>query len=137
VAVVVFDADVLIGFLERRDGNHARAVECVAAAQAAGDRRCVAAVKRAEVLVLPHRRGDLDVRRVERFVEAFGFDIVVGDRRLASHAASVRAKTGLRLPHAFAVATALRLGAGVDDPARLESFDSAVLRAHATLTGAG
>jgi predicted nucleic acid-binding protein len=137
VALVVFDADVLIGFLDGADAHHARAVERVKAAQAAGDRRYIAAVNYGEILIVPLRRSDVDARRVERFFDDFAFDVVACDRALARRAAAVRASTGLKLADAFAVATALALDTRAADPVRLESFDAAVVRAHATLAATG
>jgi len=131
--VVIFDADVVIGFLNRDDAHHDRATDRVEVAQDAGERRCIAAVNYGEVLVGPARQGELEARRVERFFDDFAFDVVACDRALARRAATVRARTGLQLADAFAVATALALDPGAGEAVRLESFDAAVLRAHASL----
>ena len=53
MAVVVFDADVLIAFLGRDDANHAKAVECMRRAIQPGTRRLVSAVNYTEVLIGP------------------------------------------------------------------------------------
>jgi predicted nucleic acid-binding protein len=68
VAVVVFNADVLIGFLNRDDAHHAEAVRRVRSALAPGTRRHVCAVNHSAVLIGPLRRGRADVVRgmVER-----------------------------------------------------------------------
>ena len=55
MAVVVFDADVLIAYLNRDDAQHAPAVERVRAALEPGARRLVSAVNYTEVLIGPLR----------------------------------------------------------------------------------
>jgi hypothetical protein len=54
-------------------------------------------------------------------------------RDLARRAASVRARTKLKLPDAYAVATAIHAEHGGDEDVRLESFDRKVLKAYAEL----
>ena len=57
MGVVVFDSDVLIGFLNRHDVHHDEAVERVRASMAPGNRRLICAVNYAEIMVGPARSG--------------------------------------------------------------------------------
>ena len=131
MAVVVFDADVLIGFLARGDAHHADAVERMRAAMVAGTRRLLCAVNYAEVLIGPLRAGVQD--RVEAMLVHLSIETIVVDMDLARRAAAVRERTGLRLPDAFALATAIHAERRWRDEVRLESFDERVLRAHREL----
>src|SRR3954451_8965363 len=100
MAVVVFDSDVLIGFLNRDDAHHADAVAQVRAALAPGIRRLLCAVNYAEILIGPIRVGAHE--RVKRMLVQFNVETVRVDMVLAERAASVRARTNLKLPDAFA-----------------------------------
>lgn len=133
MAVAVFDADVLIGFLRAADVHHAEAVEIVRASLAPGTRRMVSAMNYSEILIGPIRAGTEARDHVESMLEHFSIEIVVADRALARRAAVVRARTAIELPHAYAVATAIHAEHQGHDDVRLESFDQAVLRAHAEL----
>jgi predicted nucleic acid-binding protein len=127
VAVAVFDSDVLIGFLDRDDDHHSRAVERVRLALAQGARRVVCAVNLAEVLVGPTRAGTLGV--VDETLRRLGLDVVAVDRGLAEGAAAVRAHVGVRLPDAFALATSIFMEQTGAHDVRLETFDHALARA--------
>jgi len=131
VAVVVFDADVLIGFLARDDVHHREAVERLRSSLEAGTRRFLSAVNYAELLVGPLRAGGASMAEiVDAMLARFSVENVPVDRELARRAASVRAQTNLKLPDTFAVATAVDAqGRGYDD-VRIESFDEDVLRAY-------
>ncbi|HEX9416578.1 MAG TPA: PIN domain-containing protein [Gaiellaceae bacterium] len=131
MAVVVFDADVLIGFLARDDVHHREAVERLRSSLEAGTRRFLSAVNYAELLVGPLRAGGASMAEiVDAMLARFSVENVPVDRELARRAASVRAQTNLKLPDTFAVATAVDAqGRGYDD-VRIESFDEDVLRAY-------
>jgi len=131
VAVVVFDADVLIGFLARDDVHHREAVERLRSSLETGTRRFLSAVNYAELLVGPLRAGGASMAEiVDAMLARFSVENVPVDRELARRAASVRAQTNLKLPDTFAVATAVDAqGRGYDD-VRIESFDEDVLRAY-------
>ncbi len=61
-----------------------------------------------ELLVRPLRDGTReDVERVRALLDAPGISVVALDREIAQAAAGVRAKSGLRLPDAAIVATAI------------------------------
>ena len=127
MGVVVFDSDVLIGFLSARDAHHAGAVACVRASLAPRSRRLLCAVNYSEILIGPLRAGANE--RVERMLTQFAIEIVPADAALARRAATVRAETNLRLPDAYALATAVQADERGLPDVRLASFDEAVLRA--------
>ena len=127
MGVVVFDSDVLIGFLNRDDAHHRQAVTWMHEATAPGTRRWLCAINLAEILIGPIRAGVED--RVTRMLTQLDIETIPVDAALARRAAAVRSETSLKLPDAFAVATArLATHRGLDD-VRLASFDSDVLRA--------
>ncbi len=126
MAVTVFDADVLIAYLYRSDAHHGRAVECMRSA----DRRLVCTVNYTEVLIGPLRRSAEQGQRVRDALGSLGFEIVVVDAALAERAAAVRARTSLKLPDAFALATAIHAEKRGHDDVVLASFDDRVRSAH-------
>ena len=92
MAVVVFDSDVLIGFLNRDDAHHTEAVAKVRAALAPGTRRMLCAVNYAEILIGPIRAGAQE--RVKQMLVQFNIETIQVDMELAEHAApSVPAPT--------------------------------------------
>jgi predicted nucleic acid-binding protein len=128
VGVVVFDSDVLIGFLSRRDRHHADAIAWMERALAPGTRRMLCAVNYSEILIGPLKVGRQEP--VKRMLAQFSIEIVDVDRSLAERAAAVRAGTALKLPDAYAVAVALQAEERVSGDVALASFDTAVVRAH-------
>ena len=134
MAVAVFDADVLIAYLGREDAHHANAVERVRATLEPGTRRLVSAVNYTEVLIGPLRTGGhAAAETVKAMFVRFGIETIVVDMALAERAASVRARTNLKLPDAYAVATAIHAEHRGWDDVRLESFDDAVVKAYSDL----
>ena len=133
MGVVVFDSDVLIGFLNRDDAHHRDAVDWMRDAMAAGTRRMLCAVNYAEVLIGPLRIGAQE--RVKQMLVQFAIETIAVDMALADRAAVVRARTNLKLPDAFALATAIHAEHRGHDDVRLASFDESVLKAHAALRG--
>lgn len=131
MAVVVFDSDVLIGFLNRDDAHHADAVAQVRAALAPDTRRLLCAVNYAEILIGPIRTGVQDL--VKQMLVQFNIETIPVDTALAERAASVRAGTKLKLPDAFALATAIHAEHRGHQDVSLASFDDAVRKAHASL----
>ena len=131
MGVVVFDSDVLIGFLNADDAHHEQAVEQVRASLAPGTRRLLCAVNYAEILIGPLRAGRED--RVKQMLKHFTIDTVHVDGELAERAATVRARTGLKLPDAFALATVAHAEQRGSMDVSLASFDTKVLEAHAAL----
>jgi predicted nucleic acid-binding protein len=134
VAVVVFDADLLIGFLGSHDTHHADAVRRVRGALAPGTIRRTCSVNYSEVLIGPlERLGPQGAAIVDAMLARLAIDVVAVDARLAQAAAAVRAQTKLTLPDAYAVATALQAKRGGQANVRLESFDKKVVKAYGTL----
>jgi predicted nucleic acid-binding protein len=131
MAVVVFDSDVLIGFLNRDDAHHARAVEVIRGSLASGTRRLLSAVNYAEILIGPVRAGT--EKRVEQMLARLSIEVVAVDRALARQAAAVRERTNLKLPDAFALATGIHAENRGWSDVTLATFDDHVLRAHAAL----
>ena len=85
MAVVVFDSDVLIGFLNRDDAHHTDAVARVRAARAPGTRRMLCAVNYAEILIGPIRAGAQE--RVKQMLVQFNIETIQVDMALAERAA--------------------------------------------------
>jgi predicted nucleic acid-binding protein len=134
VAVVVFDADVLIAYLGREDAQHARAVASIREALTPGVRRLVSAVNYSEVLIGPLRAaGPGGAETVDAMFTRFGIETIPVDLDLARRAAAVRVKTKLKLPDAYAIATALNAKRRGGEDIRIESFDEKVLKAFASL----
>lgn len=134
MAVAVFDADVLIAFLGREDAHHPEAVERVRVALEPGTRRLVSAVNYTEVLIGPLRAGGrAEAEKVDAMLGHFAIETIVIDMVLAKRAAAVRARTNLKLPDAYAVATAIHAEQRGWEDVRLESFDDAVVKAYSDL----
>jgi predicted nucleic acid-binding protein len=134
MAVVVFDSDVLIAYLGRGDAQHEKAVERMRLALAPGTRRLVSAVNYSEVLIGPLRAGGREgADRVDAMLVSFGIETITVDMALARRAAAVREGTYLKLPDAFALATAIHAEKHGHEDVRLESFDEDVVKAHAAL----
>ena len=134
MAVVVFDADVLIAYLARDDAHHSDAVERVRRALEPGTRRLVSAVNYTEVLIGPlEAAGPAGAETVDAMFVQFGIETIEVDMDLARRAAAVRARTKLKLPDAFALATAIHAEKRGYDDVRLETFDKNVNKAFADL----
>jgi predicted nucleic acid-binding protein len=134
VAVAVFDADVLIAYLSRDDAHHLAGVEAVRRGLAPGTRRLISAVNYTEILIGPLlREGAAGVAAVDEMLADLGIETIPVDRALAGQAAAVRGQTGLKLPDAYALATALAAREQRVRDVRLESFDVKVVRAYAAL----
>lgn len=134
MAVAVFDADVLIAYLGREDANHMRAVERVRKALEPGTRRLVSAVNYSEVLIGPLRSaGPAGADTVDAMLARFGIETIQVDSTLARRAAAVRVRTGLKLPDAYALATAIHAEKRGHADVRLETFDARVVKAYSAL----
>ena len=134
MGVVVFDSDVLIGFLSAHDDHHAEAVAWMEQALAPGSRRLLCAVNYSEILIGPMKAGRQE--HVQRMLVQLTIETINVDMALAERAAAVRARTGLKLPDAYALATAIDAEKRGSQDVRLASFDADVLRAHALLQDA-
>lgn len=131
MGVIVFDSDVMIGYLNRHDAHHDAARQLMRRASAPRTRRQMCAVTLAEVLVGPLRAGR--AQTIWDMVAGLSFEIIPADTGLSSRAAAVRAEKHLKLPDAFAVATALAAQRGGNEDVRLESFDEGVRKAYPAL----
>jgi predicted nucleic acid-binding protein len=134
VAVVVFDAAVLIAYLGRDDGHHTEAVERMRSALAPGTRRFLSAVNYTEVLIGPlQKQGTPGADTVDAMLARFSIETIQVDMDLARRAAAVRARTGLKLPDAYALATAIHAEKRGHPDVRLETFDEKVIKAYEAL----
>jgi predicted nucleic acid-binding protein len=134
VAVAVFDADVLIAYLGREDAHHAEAVDRMRRAVEPGTRRVVSAVNYAEVLTGPLEKGGREAaEQVDAMLVGLAIETIQVDMALARRAAAVRVRTKLKLPDAFAIATAIHAEHRGHDDVRLESFDAKVVKEYAKL----
>ncbi len=131
MAVVVFDSDVLIGFMSPTDAHHAEAIEWMRRATQPQTERWISAVNYSELLVAPLREGKQ--QHVKAMLTNFSIITATVDRAMAERAAAVRAQTNLRLPDSYALATAIDLEHRGRTEVRLASFDKKVLSAHAEL----
>jgi predicted nucleic acid-binding protein len=131
MGVIVFDSDVLIGFLNRDDAHHQDAVESVRSSMAPGSRRLLCAVNYAEIMVGPIRAGTHEL--VDQMLVQFNIETIMVDMALAKRAAAVCARTNLKLPDAFALATAIHAEHRGWENVEIVSFDEAVLKAHSHL----
>jgi len=130
MAVVVFDADVLIAYLNRDDAHHEEAVGKIRNSVEPGTRRLISAVNYSEVLIGPLTRlGANGVATVDGVLKHLGIETVDANPDLARRAAIVRVETKLKLPDAYALATALDAEARSHVPVAVESFDKKVIAA--------
>ena len=86
-----------------------------------------------EILIGPIKAGKEARDHVDAMLGHFSIEIIAVDGAFARRAAAVRARTGLRLPDAYALATAIDAEHNGHDDVRRATFDKAVLRAHAEL----
>lgn len=131
MGVVVFDSDVLIGFMSADDAHHDASVEWMRSALTPGTERWLCAVNLSEILIGPLRAGTEE--RVDMMLVKFSIETKQVDKALAERAAAVRARTDLRLPDAYALATAIHAEKRGRKDVQLASFDGHVLKAHADL----
>jgi len=127
MGVVVFDSDVLIGFVDRDDAHHLDALKIVGRSLGAGSRRLLSVVNYAEVMVGPTKVGRAD--KVREMIGHFGIELVPVDDVVAAHAATIRADTGLKLPDAFVLATVAYAEIRGWADVTLASFDAALVKA--------
>jgi predicted nucleic acid-binding protein len=134
VAVVVFDADVLIAYLGRDDAHHSEAVERVRRSLEPDTQRLVSAITYTEILIGPlERAGAAGADTVDAMFVRFGIETIQVDMALARRAAAVRVRTNLKLPDAYTLATAIHAEKRGHEDVRLESFDKKLNKAFADL----
>lgn len=99
-----------------------------------GIQRMISAVNYTEILIGPLRQGGAEgADTVDAMFVRFGIDTVQADMAMARRAAAVRTRTGLKIPDAYALATAIHAEKRGHADVRLGSFDEAVLKAYAAL----
>jgi predicted nucleic acid-binding protein len=111
MGLIVLDAGVLIGVLDRSDVHHGAATEALRRTEESLDRLVLPASALAEILVGPSRRGPEAVAIVDGLLVTLAIDLVAIDQAIARQAAVLRAETRLRLPDALVVASAIVLRA--------------------------
>lgn len=131
MGVVVFDSDVLIGFMNPDDAHHADAVTWMREATQPQTERWISAVNYSELLIAPLRDGKQE--HVKAMLTSLSITTATVDMALAERAAAVRARTNLKLPDAYALATAIHLEHRGRADVRLATFDKQVLKAYADL----
>lgn len=131
MGVVVFDSDVLIGFMNPDDAHHADAVTWMREATQPQTERWISAVNYSELLIAPLRDGKQE--HVKAMLTNLSVTTATVDMALAERAAAVRARTNLKLPDAYALATAIHLEHRGRTDVRLATFDRKVLKAYADL----
>ena len=101
MALIVLDASVVIGLLERRDAHHLAATEALREYQI--DSLNLPASAYAELLTRPARAGQLEAVRED--IAVLGAGVQPIDERVAEDAARLRARfRSLRLPDALVIA---------------------------------
>ena len=99
-----------------------------------GTRRLVSAVNYTEVLLGPlQSAGTAGAQTVDAMFVRFAIETIHVDMALARRAAAVRARTRLKLPDAYALATAIHTERRGHADVRLESFDEKVVQAYEVL----
>lgn len=131
MAVTVFDSDVLIGFMNVDDAHHGDAIEILRSSLRPGTRRMLCAVNLSEILIGPLKRKIAG--RVDEMLVRYNVETITVDVPLAKRAAAVRVRTGLELPDAYALATAIHAEHLEHEDVQIATFDKRVLRAHARL----
>jgi predicted nucleic acid-binding protein len=104
MGLIVLDAGVLIGVLDRSDVHHIPATEALRVAEQNLDQLALPASALAEILVGPSRHGPDAVASVDGLLATLTIDLVVIDQVIAREAA-------VRLPDALVAATAIVLRA--------------------------
>lgn len=112
MALVVLDASIIIGFLDPDDRLHDACVAALTDHQR--DELVIPASVYAEILVSPYRTGEEAVSEVETFLSDFGIRIEPVSASVGQIGARLRSeRKGLRLPDAFVLASADKIGADV------------------------
>lgn len=115
--MIILDANVLIGFLDRDDPHHAASVDLLERHFVEGFGSSVLTV--AEALVHPTRAGRQDA--VMAALDSIGVRVIALEPADAVSLARVRSTYRLRMPDAVALHTAMTTGS------RLASFDATLI----------
>jgi predicted nucleic acid-binding protein len=94
----------------------------------------ISAVNYTEVVIGPLRAaGPAGADTVDAMLVRLGIEMIHVDSALARRAAAVRVRTRLKLPDAYALATAVDAERRGHEEVRLESFDESVVKAYEAL----
>jgi predicted nucleic acid-binding protein len=129
VGLTVLDADVLIGVLNRDDAQHRKARRLIVDVLTEVPERAISAMTMAEVMVGPMARGDAAGEKARLFIQGLRAEIVPLDEAGARLAASIRVRTGVKMPDACVLATAMQMRGRHPGPVTIASFDKRLLRA--------
>jgi predicted nucleic acid-binding protein len=112
-AILALDASATLAYLGGNEVASPAATWVFDAAIATGRNPAIlSSVTAAEILVRPFRAGAESVGVVEGFLRFFGLRIVEATYSIAREAARIRAATGLSMPDAIVIGTAMDQGAG-------------------------
>ncbi|MEO8468298.1 MAG: PIN domain-containing protein [Chloroflexota bacterium] len=114
-AVIALDASATLAYLAGTEAVSAAATwifdGCLATGRNSG---LLSTLTAAELLVRPFRAGDATVANVEGFLRFFAsIQLAEVTYPVARTAARLRAATGISMPDAIVVSTAIELGAGI------------------------
>ena len=123
--MIVLDASVLIGFFEKPDAHHQRAVELLHR-RADGD-VVASPLTVAEFRVGPARRGDQHLAKAQRVLESIDLAQVMFTEQSPAQLAQLRVTSGLPLPDCAVLLAAQQVGGAV------ASFDARLCRAAESL----
>lgn len=121
-AIVVVDANVLIGQLDSRDPHHERASALIANQIRKGSRFAASTLTLAEILVGPSRNGLLP--QATAALTKLGIDEIALGAGAAERLAEIRAGSGCRLPDCCVL-----LAAEEVNNSQLATFDDRLRRA--------
>ncbi len=110
--LVIVDAGVVIGHLDRANPHHSTATQALSQAASIAERLMLPLTAFTECLVYPSKAGDDAVSRFEAALAAIPIGILDADVATARCAAGLRAHhRKIKLPDAFVIATAIVHGA--------------------------
>jgi len=110
MGLIVLDTGPLIAVLDGDDTHHVAAIAALAGARDSGDPMILPASSYAELLVGPTRRGPDAVAVVDDFLVEIPTTVEALTPEISRIAARLRGGTGLRLPDALVIATAIHVG---------------------------
>ena len=106
--LVIVDAGVVIGHLDRANPHHSTATRALSDAASTAERLMLPLTAFAECLVYPTQAGDYAASRFESALAAIPIGILDADTATARCAAGLRANhRSVKLPDAFVIATAI------------------------------
>lgn len=106
--LVIVDAGVVIGHLDRANPHHRMATQALSEAASTAERLMLPVTAFAECLVYPAQAGDEAARQFEAALAAIPIGIIDADAATARSAARLRADhRSVKLPDAFVIATAI------------------------------